>query len=137
MVRPANPSREFLRVAKKRQAAAELLVQHGFPTEAVYLAGYAVECGLKAILLECVPRKDRTAFVAAEFRGLRGHNLYNLKDKLRELSVHFPVAVLADFRIVAEWTTDLRYETRDLDLIESREFLAATNRILNWCEQRL
>ena len=38
----------FQRLAELRLAEAELLVRSGYPCAAYYLAGYAVECALKA-----------------------------------------------------------------------------------------
>jgi HEPN domain-containing protein len=40
----------FQRLAQDRLAEAQLLLGNGFPSGAYYLAGYAMECALKAII---------------------------------------------------------------------------------------
>jgi HEPN domain-containing protein len=50
--------RLFERIAEQRLAAAELLLEHQFYLDAVYLAGYTVECSLKALILRWTPRRE-------------------------------------------------------------------------------
>jgi hypothetical protein len=53
--RPGNlqptSSRDFLRVAKQRLTTAEFLCDKDYNLDAMYLAGYTVECSLKALIL--------------------------------------------------------------------------------------
>ena len=42
-------------------------------TAAVYLAGYSVECMLKALILSAVPQAQEAALLA-RFRGARAHD---------------------------------------------------------------
>jgi HEPN domain-containing protein len=51
MAERAKDIRKFQRAARQRMKAAQLLREHAFHLEAVYLCGYAVECALKALIL--------------------------------------------------------------------------------------
>ena len=53
-----NP-KAFWRAASQRLEAANLLLESGIFLDAVYLAGYAVECALKALILERTPAARR------------------------------------------------------------------------------
>ena len=48
----------FQRAAHQRLTTAAFLSEHGFHADAVYLAGYAVECALKALALRWTPRSE-------------------------------------------------------------------------------
>jgi len=48
--------RKFQRVADQRLTAATLLLDHGFHLEAIYIAGYSVECALKSLILKRTAR---------------------------------------------------------------------------------
>ena len=45
----SKESRLFYRCARQRFGEAEILLEAGHPTGAVYLAGYSIECMLKAL----------------------------------------------------------------------------------------
>jgi hypothetical protein len=54
----SNEARRFFRAAGARYSEAFFLLENsGFTTAAVYLAGYAVECMLKALVLSHEPRR--------------------------------------------------------------------------------
>jgi len=65
--------RRFYRVAYQRLEEAETLNEAGYSRGAVYLAGYTVECILKALILAAVPESQHDD-VSAEFRGSRAHS---------------------------------------------------------------
>src|SRR5439155_2588319 len=77
--------RRFRRVADQRLTTAEFLLKHDFDLDAVYLAGYTVECALKALVLRWTPRR---AFQSTWERltqvGAKGHDFEYLKDILKE-----------------------------------------------------
>ncbi len=68
----------FRRVALQRFGEAQFLIEGGYNTGAIYLAGYAVECALKALLLAAVPARSRKK-VLASFRGNNGHSFEWIK----------------------------------------------------------
>ena len=63
----------FMRAASQRYTAAELLLREGLNLEAMYLAGYVVECSLKALILAHTPQRRRKQrwFAMNSKEGLR------------------------------------------------------------------
>jgi HEPN domain-containing protein len=108
-----NPNvRHFRRVAYQRFAEATfLLVRGGFTTAAVYMAGYAVECMLKPMILHHEnPARNPTTL--GTFSGSLAHNLDWLRFELeqqRGITLPRDVAQKID-EIKKNWTTDLRYD---------------------------
>ena len=70
------------------QAEAQFLLDHDYTTAAVYLAGYGVECALKALLLSIVPVREQAAIIQT-FRGTRAHDFLWLRRQLnRRVEIH-------------------------------------------------
>jgi HEPN domain-containing protein len=63
-VTPALTFRDFQRAAAQRLTTAEFLLENGFTLDATYLAGYAIECSLKSLILHATPPADRAATLA-------------------------------------------------------------------------
>lgn len=57
----SKEARRFYRCAKQRLVEAQVLQNASMPTGAVYLAGYSVECILKALLFSVVPAAQTEA----------------------------------------------------------------------------
>lgn len=57
-------ARRFYRAARERWDDAEFLADADRTTGAVYMAGYCVECVLKALIVAQAPRKSRAAVLA-------------------------------------------------------------------------
>ena len=75
MALPQPPeARRFFRAAKQRFDDAQWLLEAERMTGAVYLAGYTVECFLKALVLAGVAPAVR-GHILSEFRGSRAHNI--------------------------------------------------------------
>jgi HEPN domain-containing protein len=133
--------RRFLRVALQRLDEANFLFAHGYNTAAVYLAGYAVECALKALLLSVTPPSRRAA-VLHTFRGRHGHDLAGLatdvvaallgRRKDRRGPADFPARVRQWLARTNSWTTDIRYNPRSVPAEDAREFLAAAEGLTRW-----
>ena len=138
MAVPSSPTaRLFYRAAFDRLEEADVLGTAGYPTGAVYLGGYAVECGLKALVLSSVPA-SRQAAVEATFRGVRGHDLRWLRrEYLRLGGAKPPTQTEADLDEVGTWTTGLRYSPGRVDEGTAKRFLAASRRLLEWADRRL
>ena len=105
---------------------------------AAYLAGYAIECMLKALII--VQSGRRKHEVIAEFRGSKAHNF----DHLRFLYFSYggaklPMKVTEAFVLVKSqgWSPDWRYEPAFLPFEELEAFLDAVDRIYNWADQRM
>jgi hypothetical protein len=66
-------ARRFYRAAKQRFDDALLLLEMERTTAAIYLAGYSVECMLKALILSAVPQAQEAELLGM-FRGARAHD---------------------------------------------------------------
>ncbi len=67
-------ARPFYQAAMQRVEDARFLLLAGRNTAAVYLAGYAVECMLKALLLSRIAKANARQETVASFRGARAHD---------------------------------------------------------------
>lgn len=128
----------YMRAATARLSAARRLDESGEPTHAldvIYLAGYAVECALKALILERTPR-PKWADVCREIAtGERGHDIGFLARVLRVKSP-IPDAVREDLNLIGnEWITDLRYAARLIPTAEAQSLLEAVSRFVDWVER--
>ena len=125
--------RQFLRAAGQRLDSAEVLLDHGMNLDAVYLAGYGVECALKAVLLANLPQSIR---VETEFKGSAWHDYELLKGRLRKKGVVFPDEVDEALQNVRTWLTDLRYAVGHVPDDEALAFYEAARVILSWAKGR-
>lgn len=103
-------------LAQAKLNDAALLLQHKRFSNSYYLAGYAVEIGLKACIAvhvsaETIPDKGfLNKILKHEFPVLIG--LAGLAKPLEE-QMDKDAKFAANWAIVAEWTPDARYETKD------------------------
>lgn len=104
---------------------------------AVYLAGYAVECVLKALWLATTPLRRRLA-VLKSFQGAKAHDLDWLRDQYLDTSgAAFPPEILLAFRRVNSWQTQMRYTAGRMRYNDAERFLTAVKAILDWGIGRL
>jgi hypothetical protein len=130
-------ARLFYRVAKQRLLDAQFLLSGGRNTAAVYLAGYAVECMLKALLLSRLAPGARRTTVNS-FRGTKAHDFEWLKTKyLKSGGPRFPRDVIEAFSLVSTWHTDLRYRAVMVAPGEAEAFLRSAETILGWADERV
>jgi hypothetical protein len=130
-------ARLVYRAAKQRFEDAEFLLSVGRTTAAVYLAGYSVECILKAMILVSVPRGDE-AGILAMFRGARAHDygwLFQLY--VERGGRRFPAQLVPHFARVNSWSTDMRYSPGTVKLRDASAFLDSVLEILNWGDGRI
>jgi len=134
---PTNPL-EFLRAGEQRLAEARYLAVAKYQTAAIYLAGYTVECSLKALLLSSLPRGRRTN-VGELLRGNAGHNFVLLKEEyIRSGGAAFPPSITKELSFVNSiWRTRLRHQSRNMAKSDASRFLLAAGAILEWAKGRL
>ena len=134
---PDDP-RKFFRVATQRFAEAQFLFEGERYAASIYLAGYAVECGLKALILSAVP-KNRQADLAASFRGSGGHNFNRLIEAYIEGGGPGPpLAITKDLTYVHdEWSVELRYLAGEKPYRDAERFVSSTDRVLEWVKGRV
>ncbi len=132
---------DFQELGELRLRESKALLAAGFTDGAYYLAGYAVECALKA----CIAKRTREHdFAERDSKDYYVHDLEKLlglaklKDKLDD-AVRTNQALRANRIIVRNWSEESRYE-KQKTAQEAIELLNAiedqTGGILPWVRQR-
>lgn len=121
---------DWTTVANERaQDARAILLARPPSIGSVYLAGYSVECSLKAVL-----KARNRPFATA---GASGHDLRGLWE-----AAGFRLSDLSDTNgakafFLQHWSTDLRYESKTQDIgIGAQDLLAAAGAISGWLQTR-
>jgi hypothetical protein len=108
---------EFQQLAEVRITEAGVLLASQYPDGAYYLAGYAVECGLKACILA---RVERSGVIFDDRKFLEGcwtHDIETLV-KTADLKVQRDQNAAADpnlftnWQFVKDWTETSRYQRK-------------------------
>ena len=139
MAVPTSPeARHYYRCAWQRYEDAQILFVRGDRTTgAVYLAGYGIECILKALVLSAVAIEKQQEMLKS-FRGAKAHDYEWLRTQyLQSGGARFPRDVNKSFTLVNDWSTDLRYLPRTLRPDEAEGFLGAAEKIIRWADGRL
>jgi HEPN domain-containing protein len=108
--------RELQTLAQVRMAEAKALLKAGFPDGAYYLAGYAVECGLKACIARATQRHD-----FPDKRNVDASHTHNLKDLVRVANLEIARSEEArsdsvfrnNWDFVQQWSEQSRYRRHD------------------------
>ena len=124
-------ARDFERASTQRFTAAEFLLNRGFTLDALYLAGYAVECVLKALIMHLTPEANREETFRRLSSGAKMHRFENLKEELTKLGRPMPIDVVKRLRRFP-WSTNLRYESRRRPPGEVRGYLKAAAITIDW-----
>jgi hypothetical protein len=133
----SSDARLYYRCAFQRYEEAEILKRADKTTGAVYLAGYGIECILKALVLMAVPAAKRLETLRL-FRGNKAHEYEWLRSLyLTNSNSRFPPDITQHFTLVNDWSTDLRYTPQSVRDDEAEAFLAAAVAIINWADGRL
>jgi len=132
--------KDFQRLADLRAKEAGVLARNGCEQGAYYLAGYAVECALKACIAkktkrhEFPPKRDYVDKVYShkletllEFAELKKQ----LKGDMKKNH-----ALAANWFVVKEWNESKRYVTSGLKGKALYEAITAENGLLPWIKQR-
>ncbi|HTQ39643.1 MAG TPA: HEPN domain-containing protein [Pirellulales bacterium] len=133
-----SSSRDFQRAAAQRLATAQFLVENGsrYNLDATYLAGYAIECTLKALIIEYSSEAERTEKLKLITSGKKNHNPEILAGYLTDIG--HPIPPDLKKRILRlGWSVDLRYEFGKKDTGETRAFLKSATAIYDWVEGQL
>ena len=67
-------SRDFQSAAKQRWTTAEFLLGSNYTLDVMYLAGYTMECSLKALILEITAPPDRAEILKKISSGKKMHD---------------------------------------------------------------
>jgi hypothetical protein len=133
----AEEARTYYRVAKQRFDDGVFLLEADRTTAGVYLAGYGVECMLKALVLAHLAPKKRKEMLRS-FRGPRAHDFDWLKKQLMRIrSISIPSAISGKLSLVNTWNTELRYKAGTIPNDEAERFISAVESIMQWTDGRL
>lgn len=133
----SSDARLYYRCAFQRFEEAEVLFKAEYTTGAVYLAGYAIECILKALVLMAVPAETRPDTMKS-FRGGKAHEYEWLRSLyLTNGGARFPRDITQHFTLVNDWSTDLRYTPRTVREDDAEAFLASAVAIIRWADGRI
>ncbi len=133
----SREARRYRNVAHQRLEDVRFLLDNGRTNGAIYLAGYAVECGLKALILESRPR-SQAADLVKQLRGPKGHDYDWLRSLYRDLEgPAVPDRVRDRFLRINTWSVELRYSDRRIGQKDAHAFVSAVVEIWEWIENRL
>lgn len=123
---------EFQAIARARLVDAQVLLRAGRYTGAYYMAGYSIECALKA----CIARRTRRGdFPDRRSNNYYTHNLVKLVEH-SGLQGSFTDARQADSKlnaswgVVKDWNEEARYQRKSK--VEAQDLCAAVDDLLNW-----
>ncbi|HZB87130.1 MAG TPA: HEPN domain-containing protein [Terracidiphilus sp.] len=132
---------DFQQIAELRIREAKALLNAGFADGAYYLAGYAVECALKACIARRTqehdfPEKSAGKYYSHDLEDLLG--FAKLKADL-EQAISASPAMKANWAILQNWSEESRYEIGKPEQ-QARDLLTAiedqTGGLLQWLQQR-
>jgi hypothetical protein len=130
-------ARPFYQSAKQRFEDAVFLLSAQRTTGAIYLAGYSVECMLKALILSLTPKGNRSNMLKT-FRGSKAHSFDWLKNEYFEQGgTPFPSKVSKLFALVNTWGTELRYKPGTMRYSDADSFIQAVREIMLWADGRM
>lgn len=120
----------WIAVANERAADAEAMkTQRATSVGPVYMAGYAIECSLKALL-----QRQGKSFPSY---GQEGHNLRGLWEAsgFRLSDLHDLNGTKAFF--IRQWSTDLRYESSLVGSLQVAELVDGARDLTGWIQARV
>lgn len=140
MREPPVTRREFQKLADLRAQEAFVLVQNRKPQGAYYLAGYAVECALKACIAKETKRHEfppKRKYVQEVYT----HSLSSLLqltglNKQLESDMKVNAALGINWGVVKEWDEESRYVTSGLKGKDMYKALTGPDGVLTWIKQR-
>ena len=133
---------QLVRLAEEKLADAELLLSAGRHSNAYYLAGYAVELLLKAII-----SRRFLADTIPDRRLVNAVHTHNLRELVAHAGLDVPLAqeqkssaaFSASWQMATDWTEESRYASWSLD--EAASLLTALNDpkagVVRWLRQYL
>jgi hypothetical protein len=130
---------KFRRAARQRLATGKFLVENEFNLDGIYIAGYAVECALKALILQRTPDARFDEIYNLISSGKKAHDFEFLKNTFRTKPVSgvIPQELRDHFLEVRDWTTDWRYTTFAVVDQVAQAFIESTQQIFDWMERNL
>ena len=137
MLTKAATVRKFRQAAMQRLTTAEFLLKNRINIDSKYLAGYGVECALKALILDRTPNRSFATMFKRLTSGQKAHDYEMLKGILIASPINqtIPAVIAASLRRVGSWKTSLRYEVGPGNAREAAVFFEAAKEIVQWAEK--
>lgn len=124
-------------LARRRLRDARILQKNNRHDAAVYLCGYGIELGLKAIICKNLKLKG-IPNIATEFRIIKDIKTHNLEDLLKlvpqNIAQDIKSIYLGDWSIIQKWNPEMRYspDLRRLTTVDSGAMISASTRVLRY-----
>jgi HEPN domain-containing protein len=130
---------QLLQLVLERRRDAQALFEKERYNGSVYMAGYAVECALKASICRQMNELKMPGYLAThDLARLSGQ--LPLSDGPRILlwtaMEKEPAIRRAFLQLSDAWSSEMRYETRVLDRQAAMEILAAATQITDWLRRQ-
>ena len=117
----------WIAVAQERAAdASALLLEREQSAGSVYLAGYAIECSLKAFLQRSGKAFPTAGGAGHDLRSLWSHSGFRLRDIDDESG--------SKSFFIQTWSTDLRYTVDPNFPCATTDLVAAAKRLSGWLQ---
>jgi len=118
---------QWRHLSNQRLADAEVLLasRKRRYNGAVYLAGYSIECALKAAI--CV-QKNLTQ-LPEEYK------IHDFNELLAATGSILPSPLVRKFEIINTWSVNIRYQTRAWNAQEARELIDSVKEVKGWLER--
>lgn len=100
---------DFQRIAEIRLKDAEVLFEHGQYQGAYYLAGYVIECALKA----CIAKKTKEHDFPPPQSVVKKIYTHNLDNLLTASGLKINDSMLINWTLIKDWNESIRYEEPD------------------------
>lgn len=134
MTLDANPdARSYLLPARQRLDDARALLDAGRTNGCIFLAGFAVECLLKAVILTNSTPRERPELLV-RLKEDFGHNVVRLRQEAARRGVHPGEAERSAFRTLTGRENDIRYDARVQSLQIARRVFEAATTLSRWAE---
>ncbi len=133
----ASDARPYYQAAKQRLSDARFLLDAERTTGAIYLAGYGIECMLKALILASQAKRQRTETLRL-FRGPKAHDFVWLKKQYSRIGgPPISKSILRTLTLVSVWTVEIRYKASSSKFGDAKEFLDYAQEIVSWADERM
>jgi HEPN domain-containing protein len=124
-----NTANEWMEIAKERAADAEAVkITRSASIGCVYMAGYAIECSLKALL-----QSTNRPFPKS---GQEGHNLRKLWEEAGFRLSDLSDSTGAKTFFIENWDTSLRYELNFESSLTMAELVDGAKQLTGWIQTR-
>ncbi len=131
-----SAARMYGLVAKQRFEEAEILLKNHKPNGGIYLAGFAVECILKSLILANTTVLQRLG-VLQELKTKYWHDLDALRKKAARHGLHMPPDVLHEFRRINTWDNNYRYNPGTRSIKDATLLLKSAETIITWAKRTM